>query len=428
VRATQIVRRLCEPCLEHVHASRFRAVLRAVEGLVCAQRVSLTAIGRALRGKLQPRHGIKAMDRLLGNPKFRTELRDWYAALARKLVGSEERIAVLLDWTQLHGEFWALVAAVPFTGRSIPVYCEVHKESKVGSRQVEAAFLRQLRSIIPAHCRPIIVADGGFRSPFFRACREACVDYVIRLRNDRAMARVSRSHSLRPCGWNGIRFDVIFAWARRAKARCLGMGVPYLTSEEAEMCRLVLGPKPKKDRRRAKYADDYERKRACEPFLLATTLENHPAESVVAIYTTRMQVEECFRDTKNGRFGWGLEFAASRSTDRLNVLLLLVSIAFATITLLGATAHGEGLEKRFRASSRSERVLSFFSLGNLVARSTLLRRQHLRIVWKHLETIRTVSRLLFEWTKPRAIADRKSRWPVHHDRFCADCGWDSYVL
>src|SRR4051794_12520109 len=119
-----IVRRLCASCLEHVHATRFKAVLRAVEGLILAQRVSLTAIGRALRGHAQPRHGIKMLDRLLGNTKLNKERVHWYAAIARRIAGTERRLIVLLDWTKLHGEFWALVAAVAFDGRAIPILAE----------------------------------------------------------------------------------------------------------------------------------------------------------------------------------------------------------------------------------------------------------------------------------------------------------------
>ncbi|MGZ7081518.1 MAG: IS4 family transposase, partial [Thermoanaerobaculia bacterium] len=279
----------------------------------------------------------------------------------RKLVGTERRIVILLDWTQLHGEFWALIAAVPFMGRSIPIYSETHHETTLGSRDVQSNFVRELRRLLPDRCRPVIVADGGFRSPFFVACREVGVDYVIRLRNDRAMARIHQPRN--PSAWrDGVSFREIFSWARGA-ARCLGLGVPFLTSQVCDLCRLILAPAPRKARRRARYADDYERKRACEPWLLATSLDNEAAQTVVDIYATRMQVEECFRDAKSPRFGWGLDFSKSRSTQRLDALLLLVSLAFAAVVFVGAAASDQGLERRFRASSRKERVLSVFSVG-----------------------------------------------------------------
>jgi hypothetical protein len=317
VRATQIVRRLCASCLEHVHATRFKAVLRAVEALIVAQRVSLTAIGRAVRGNLQPRHGIKMIDRLLGNTKLSKERVHWYAAIAKRIAGNERRLVVLLDWTQLHGEFWALVAAVAFDGRAIPILAEAHHESQLGSRDLQTRFLEELRRILPGGCRPLIVADGGFRSPFFAACREARFDFVIRLRNEHGMAKFAkRVRGYRQ--WASIKFGEIFTWAR-STVQCFGTGIPFCKSAHREECRLVLGAAPRKFRKRARYADDYERKRATEPWFLATSLQNEPAEAVVAIYATRMQVEECFRDTKNARFGWGtriLSDTIDRASER----------------------------------------------------------------------------------------------------------------
>jgi hypothetical protein len=409
VRATKIVRRLCAGCLEQVHA-----VLRTVEALIVAQRVSLTAIGRAVRGGVQPRHGIKMMDRLLGNPKLQGECRMWFTALARTLIGSERRVVVLLDWTKLHGEFWALIAGVAYHGRSLPILGEAHHKRNVGSRKIQTEFVRQLRRMFPRDCRVVIVADGGFRSPFFTACREAGVDFVIRLRNENGMARVDKG----PRGhkrYDAVSFGTIFAWARGA-AKCLGLGAPFITSDACGQCRLVLGAAPRKARKRARYADDYERKRACEPWLLATSLENEAAASVVAIYATRIQVEECFRDAKNARFGWGLEFAKSRSKERLNVLLLLVALAFAAVVLVGSAADAAGLEKRFRASSRKQRVLSLFSLGNLVVRSGELARLSLQIVWDQLATVRAVTRALLPPIDEVAHDPRRR----HHDLFCSD--------
>ena len=425
MRAMQIIRRLCEPCLEHVHASRFKAVLRAVEGIILAQRISLTAIGRALRGDQQPRHGIKMMDRLLGNTKLSKERLHWYSAIATKIAGRERRLVVLLDWTQLHGEFWALVAAVAFEGRAIPILASAHHESQLGSRKLQTRFLEELRRILPDRCKPLIVADGGFRSPFFAACREARFDFVIRLRNERGMAKFAkrvRGHR----AWSPIKFGEIFKWARLA-VQCFGRGMPFCGSVHREECRLVLGPAPRKFSKRARYADDYERKRATEPWFLATSLQNEPAEAVIAIYATRMQVEECFRDTKNARFGWGLEFSATRSTARLDVLLLLASIAFAAVILVGTAASEAGIEKRFRASSLKKRVLSLFSLGNLAARSAALARMRMHEVWKHLEALRRVSRQLFPSVAEIASSERlRGRW-VSHEEFCSNCGWNSHL-
>jgi hypothetical protein len=119
--------------------------------MVHAKHLSLTAIGRAVHGSTA-RHGIKKVDRLLGNWRLHREVVVLYRCLARDLVNAKGRAVVLIDSTQIQGELWALTASVPFS----------------------RAF--------PREAVPVIVADGGFRSPFFEACFRKGLQYVIRLR------------------------------------------------------------------------------------------------------------------------------------------------------------------------------------------------------------------------------------------------------
>jgi hypothetical protein len=61
-----------------------------------------------------------------------------------------------------------LRAALPVGGRSLTLYEEVHPRSKLGNRRIQHQFLEKLATLIPPHCRPIVVADSGFRTPFYR--------------------------------------------------------------------------------------------------------------------------------------------------------------------------------------------------------------------------------------------------------------------
>jgi hypothetical protein len=220
------------------------------------------------------------VDRLLANPRLQSELVVLYRCLARHLVEAQGRAVVLIDWTQIQGEFWALTASVPFLGRSIPILSRSYKENELGSRQVQEKFVDELRAVLPRRATPVIVADGGFRSPFFEACFRKGFYYVIRLRNDCSVVEF---------GWKGTReyerpsFEKLFGRATD-KARCLGGGLPYASSQHAVSARIILGPRPPKAKKRKKYANDYERKRACEPFLLATNLENDSAETIVRFF------------------------------------------------------------------------------------------------------------------------------------------------
>lgn len=418
MRAEVIVRKLLEGAGRQIHAGRLAAVVEVVCAMTYAKHLSLTAIGRSLR-KSTGRHGIKKVDRLLGNWRLHRELVVLYRGLAKHLVGAQGRVVVLIDWTQIHGEFWALTASVPFLGRSIPILSRSYTEDQLGSRDAQTEFLDELRDLLPAGAKPVIVADGGFRSPFFSACFRKGFYYVIRLRND---------HSVVEFGMKGTReyerpsFDALFARATD-KARCLGGGLPYASSQHAVSARIILGPRPPKAKKRRAYANDYERKRACEPYLLATNLENDSAEAIVRIYAARMQIEETFRDTKNPRFGWGLEYSKTRSTRRFDVLLMLAALAFAAVALIGSAARELGHEPKFRARSGPGIALSVFTLGALIATSARRLAIRFHAVWRQLKKARHIQRAFFPPITPPRSGGRNVRLPQSHALFCVDCGW-----
>jgi hypothetical protein len=53
----------------------------------------------------------------------------------------------------------------------------VHPSSKEGNRQVHERFLQSLEAVTQG-TRPILVADAGFRTPFFFACADAGFDFA----------------------------------------------------------------------------------------------------------------------------------------------------------------------------------------------------------------------------------------------------------
>lgn len=412
MRAIEMLRRVCGDCREASHRARWDAVIAGVRAALQAQRLTLTEMGRCASPSSQPRYGIKKIDRLLQNRHLHRERTLWFQAIATKLVGELERVVVLLDWTQISGDFWALVASVPFDGRSVPILAKCHPKSSVGSRDAHTLFLRELREILPRSCNAVIVADGGFRSTFFDACLRLGFDYVIRLRSDDCLADLDGGRE---------SFSALFERAID-KAQCLGDAVPYATSRERVGSRLVLGPLPPKAKRRVAYAEDYERKRACEPYLLATSLQNEPASAIVATYDKRMQIEETFRDTKSARFGWALEHSRTRSVRRFDILLLLATLASFVVVLVGAAAERKAVDRTLRASSVKRRVLSLFTLGNQVLRwcPEVVR---LRDLFAALRRFQRFHQAHFPKLRWPTSEGRRLRPPLLHALFCADCGW-----
>jgi hypothetical protein len=335
--------------------------LAVVAGIVGGGRLSLTAIGRALGRRGNPKHDIKRVDRLLSNRRMRRELRLYFRDVAAFVIGTWLKPVILLDWTKVTDDFHALVAAVPIGGRAITIYEEVHRERNLGNARVQAAFLQALADVLPRDCHPIIVTDAGFQGPFFRAVRRRGWDYVGRIRGTATVRLTSRRASM--C--------VAQAYALAA-AMPLDLGEGVLYAEHRAMdSRLVLATKP---RRRCKHPwRGYRTGKggvprstvtgAKEPWLLATSLKAETAAQIVAIYATRMQIEETFRDAKNHRFGWSLRHVRGYHADRLTLLLLFAALATLAVTLLGLVAAQLGWHRRYQANTAKTRTLSFFVLG-----------------------------------------------------------------
>jgi DDE family transposase len=119
-----------------------------------------------------------------------------------------------------------------------------------------------------------------------------------------------------------------------------------------------------------------------QPWLLATSLSKPTPKKITDIYAKRFQIEECFRDAKNPRFGWSFRHARSRSNNRLEILLLIATLGILALTLVGQAAELHNMHKGFQANTvRKMRVLSLFFLGKNVIEvgrdKTLLVRDYL---------------------------------------------------
>lgn len=360
MRVEGMVRQLVSKCGNEVHGRREDAVVKVVEGIIEGGRLVPATIGRNLPGKARPKHGIKCVDRLLGNPGVALDRWLFYRALAHSLLAACERPSVLVDWTKVGATDVALVAAVPIGGRALPIYSEVHPLEKLGNVAVETRFLRALKATVPAECHCIVVSDAGFKGPFFQAVRNIGWDFLGRIRGT---AKV-----VVPTG-EVLSKEELY---RRAAVQPTDLGRFGLFAKQRIPCRLVLvrkrrKPGPKKPPPRCKEEREL-RQSALDPWLLATSLPDGDAEFIVRLYAKRMQIEETFRDAKNHRFGWSLGHVRLSTTQRMATLLLLAALALAVVTLIGMTAERAGHHRQYQANTYKTRVLSFFVLACAIIR------------------------------------------------------------
>ncbi len=180
-----LLRNLLKEKLPEIHATRFTALMAAVEAGLKGASVSITTLGRGLSGPAYIKHKIKRMDRLTGNRHLNTERTAVYGAMVEWLLQALPMPLILVDWSPLTADQHQqlLRAALPTGGRSVTLYEEIHPLKKLGNRQVQQQFLTRLQALLPANVTPIIIADSGFRIPFFREVDRLGWHWLGRIRN-----------------------------------------------------------------------------------------------------------------------------------------------------------------------------------------------------------------------------------------------------
>lgn len=322
------------------------------------------------------KHKIKRMDRLAGNPHLIQERKAIYGAITQWLLKGLPMPIILIDWSDLTQDLsqQLLRAALPVGGRSLTLYEEIHPLSKLGNRRVQHRFLQTLQSLLPADVCPLIVADSGFRVPFYREVEKLGWHWLGRIRS-RDLVTVKQPRDQ----W--IPAKSLYRQATR-KPRCLGLAW-WVRSNP------LLGPlvavyhKPKGrvdptrsgQRIRGKCSRKHA-KREREPWLLVTSLslQHCTAKQVVQWYKTRMQIEEGFRDTKSAYYGLGLANESRIQQQRLANLVLVAALTSLLLWLIGTALKGTDINKRVQVNTVENRsVYSAIFLARIILQHTHFR-------------------------------------------------------
>ena len=351
-----LLHNLLKEALPSIHATRLQALMAAVEAGLSGASVSITTLGRALSGSAYIKHKIKRVDRLAGNRHLKTERLGLYGAMTQWLLQSLPMPLILIDWSPLTTDqsHQLIRAALPTGGRSITLYEEIHPLKKLGNPRVQQRFLSRLQELLPPCVTPIIVADSGFRTPFFREVESLGWHWLGRIRN-----RDLISWADQPDDW--IAAKSLYTKATR-KPKHLGL-VHWVRRHplDGELVAFFRPPKGRKhltaQHRSAKSgASRKHAKREKEPWLLVVSpsLKAYSAVRVVDYYRSRMQIEEGFRDTKSTHYG--LDFVSENRIDterRANLLLIAALVIFA-LWLTGSCLKGTDIERQIKVNSSQD--------------------------------------------------------------------------
>lgn len=324
--------------LPDVHAARVESLGNGVAGVMYGAKASVHAIGEAyssLAG-IKSKSGIKQVDRLLSNEKV--DLDDILTAWIGFIVSSRDELVVALDWTDFDDDDHATLCAYTVTshGRATPLQWKtVQKSTLKGKRTtIEHEFIETLHGRIDPKVCITLLADRGFGDrKLYELLGLYGWDFVIRFRG-----AILVEHE-------GKRAAAT-AWTPSSGRATLLKNV-RVTDDAFPLPAVVV----------------VHDKKMKAGWCLATSLGEATAREVVALYGRRFTIEESFRDAKDLHFGLGLSATHIRDATRRDRFMLLLAMAIALMTLLGAAGERCGLDAMLKANTVKTRTISLFRQG-----------------------------------------------------------------
>ena len=371
---TQLLHKTFEDKLPQIHKIRLKSLMTTCEAAVSNNKLYLTGLGRSISNTNKECSNIQKVDRLLGNGHLQGERSLFYKLMISKLIGDNTCPWIHIDWTCINPvtNLYALRASLSMKGRSIVVYEASYPKKKENNHATHKAFLDQLKALLPASVKPVIVTDAGFRGPWFGCIIKLGWDFVGRLRNKNAV-----------CVEGTSIWCLSSEYFKQATAKPTYRGCGLLTQDGKIPVNLVVYRGKNKERHRLNH---YKKRSLCgmsqrhslaakEPWVLVTSLNTAKLNPVliVNIYRQRMRIEENIRDTKCPHYGLGLKNSLTQSHQRMNILLLIGAIANFIAWIAGLFIKSMGKASDFQAhSAKFTSALSYVFLGRRALKKRIL--------------------------------------------------------
>jgi hypothetical protein len=324
---------------QEMHAARVQSLANGVVGVLTAAVLSIHAIGQAyaLVAGIKAKSGIKQIDRLLSNPGVAVEeiQQQW----VKFVVGVRKQVVVALDWTEFDDDDHSTLCAYLVTnhGRATPLVWQTVPKSELRGRRtdIEQALVTRLHGWLDADIEVELLADRGFGDQkLYELLQMYGWDFTIRFRGN-------------------IRVE-----SADGEVQSANEWVP-----PTGRARMLRGARVTEDRAQVPAVVVVHARGMKEPWCLVTSRKDFTASQVVKRYGRRFSIEETFRDTKDLRFGMGLKATHIRQPQRRDRMLLLVAMAHALLTLLGAASEATGMDAYLKANTVKRRTHSLFRQG-----------------------------------------------------------------
>lgn len=349
-----------------MHKKRQTVLFGAVDALMEGASLTLSSLGRNFKGRAKERNQIRKMDRLLGNKHLHQEIPMIYKGINELIITGNQPV-ISVDWSCLSYAkgIYLLRASLRINGRSLVCYQEIHPKEHENNDAVHCQFLDKLKSVLSLDTTPIIVTDAIFSTLWFKKVSDLGWHFVGRV-------RANRGNYFYQDKWRPVR--EVYQLATNIPTSfndCL------LTERNKLPCRMVIYKKlpqgrKKKNAKGCLAKGSYENalaKGSKDPWFLATSLTEEDASSleIVKYYSSRMQIEEEFRDTKSHKYGFGLSDSGTKIHTRLHVLLIINLLASICCWIIACSAVQRKQHLDYHAnSSKKLNILSAITLGKRV--------------------------------------------------------------
>jgi hypothetical protein len=323
--------RLLAPLRRHLSKPQWQNLLALVIAIQLARTLIQRQLALYLLWAISSEACYRRLERMLSWDHQRWEplQRAWIRAVLAGFAPGSGRLTLLIDWTLHRDRCKSLWIMLPLGGRAVPLAFWLAPPEMGGDgtqRALEDQALTQLRGWLPARRRVLLIGDRGFRGRdrmhFLQRLR---FQFILRVTGD-TMVQIAGE-------WVRLR-EVAPAVGQRQQWAQLPFGkekpqerltVNLIAVRQAlPTPKLVLTNKGKKTSKTV--ADTI--------WFLATDLPL--STDAVALYQTRMQIEQSFRDSKGLL---GLEREQTREPwVRLRTLLWALLVGYTLDLQLGGAA------------------------------------------------------------------------------------------
>jgi len=288
--------------------------------------------------KLDDKHAIKQVDRLIGNDGI--YLWDIFETWVPYVIGNMKSILVNMDWTEFDKTDQSMLNLSLQTahGRSIPLmWMSVWKSSMKGERNAyEDQVLKKFREVVPEGIEVTIVADRGFADQalytFLR--EELKFHFIIRFKES---IYVTDCHGTRRAARD---------WLLPGRRTRILRNV-YVTQKEHLIPTVIVSHDPNMK----------------DAWCLVCSRSDLSAKDIKRYYGKRFSCEEMFRDMKDLRYGMGMSWNPIHHPDRRDRMFLCAVLAYFLLLLLGEAGERAGLDRYLKSNTSKKRTLSLFRQG-----------------------------------------------------------------